>query len=125
MTQKEQIQYLANIYYLAYADGSLEVDEDFLLINIAEGIGASYMETRKALDMITEQNDNFQITLPKRFSDQIRTLEDMMFLAFSDKRLHKMEKAIIMDFAKKINVSKNQLKTIKDQAMERVNQIKD
>ena len=123
MTEQEQIQYLANIYYLAHADGSFEVDEDYHLIDIAEGIGATYMETRKALDMISEEG--FEITQPARLSDRIRNLEDMMFVAFSDKRLHKMEKTTIMDFAKKIDISKDQLKIIKDQAMERVNKIKD
>lgn len=123
MTEKQQIQYLANIYYLAHADGKFEVDEDYHLIDIAEGIGASYMETRKALDMVTAAKDSFEIKLPERFSDHIRTLEDMMFVTFSDKRLHKMEKTIIMDLARKIDINKSQLSVIKNQAMEKVNKI--
>ena len=37
MTEQEQIQYLANIYYLAHADGTFEVDEDYHLIDSNPG----------------------------------------------------------------------------------------
>ncbi|MFA5292485.1 MAG: TerB family tellurite resistance protein [Phycisphaerae bacterium] len=118
MTQQEQIQYLANIYYLACGDGCFEVEEDYLLQDIAKGIGAGYLETRKALD--SAQQKDFEIKLPLRFSEKIRNLEDMMFVAMSDKKLHQMEKKIIVTFAKQIGISQQDLDLIREEAKGRL-----
>jgi uncharacterized tellurite resistance protein B-like protein len=121
MIQQEQVQYLANIYYLAGADGSFEVEEDYLLQDIAKGIGAGYLETRKALDLA--QQKDFEIKLPVRFSEKIRNLEDMMFVAMSDKKLHQMEKKIIVAFAKQLDISQEQLDLVREEAKERLKAI--
>ena len=62
MTQNQQIQYLANVYYIARADENFQVEEDYLLQDIAKGIGAGYLETRKALDL--SQTPDFKIKFP-------------------------------------------------------------
>jgi uncharacterized tellurite resistance protein B-like protein len=118
MTQNEQIQYLANIYYLARADEQFEVEEDYLLQEIAKDIGAGYLETRKALDM--SMADGFKIKFPARLSDRIKNLEDMLLVAYYDKKLHEMEKKIILTYAKHLDITKEQFETIREETKKRL-----
>jgi uncharacterized tellurite resistance protein B-like protein len=118
MNQQEQIQYLANIYNLATADGSFQVEEDYLLQEIAKGIGAGYLETRKALDL--SQQKDFTVKLPHRYSEKLRCLEDMLFVALSDKKLHEMEKQIILIFAKQLGINQNHMDIIRKETKDRL-----
>ena len=118
MTQNEQIQYLANIYYLARADERFEVEEDYLLQEIAKDIGAGYLETRKALDM--SMADGFKIKFPARLSDRIKNLEDMLLVAYYDKKLHEMEKKIILAYTKHLDITKEQFDTIREETKKRL-----
>jgi uncharacterized tellurite resistance protein B-like protein len=118
MTQEEQIQYLANIYYLARADGRFEVEEDYLLQEIAKGIGAGYLETRKALDM--SMADGFEVKFPERFSDRMRNLEDMLMVAYYDNKIQEMEKKIIVSYSKHLGIDKQQFDIIKSEIKQRL-----
>jgi uncharacterized tellurite resistance protein B-like protein len=118
MTQDQQIQYLANVYYIARADENFEVEEDYLLQDIAKGIGAGYLETRKALDLSIAQD--FKIKFPDRLSEQIANLEDMLLVAYYDKKLHHMEKEIIVNYAKHLGISKEQFETIREETKRRL-----
>ncbi len=118
MTQKEQIQYLANIYFLARADQQFDVEEDYLLLEIAEGIGAGYLETRKALDL--SMAEDFKIKFPRERADQIRNLEDMLLVAFYDRKLHDMEKKIIVTYAKQLGIAQKEFDIIRKKAKARL-----
>ena len=118
MTQNEQIQYLANIYYLARADENFEVEEDYLLQDIAKGISAGYLETRKALDL--SMTSDFKIKFPARLSDRIKNLEDMLLVAYYDKKLHEMEKKIILTYAKHLDITKEQFEIIQNETKKRL-----
>ena len=118
MTQDEQIQFLANIYYLARADKDFQVEEDYLLQDIAKSIGAGYLETRKALDLSMAQD--FKIKFPARLSDRIKNLEDMLLVAYYDKKLHEMEKKIITAYAKHLDITKEQFETVQREVKERL-----
>ncbi|MGB8225811.1 MAG: hypothetical protein WCE45_02930 [Sedimentisphaerales bacterium] len=118
MTQNEQIQYLANIYYLARADKDFQVKEDYLLQDIAKSIGAGYLETRKALDL--SMADDFKIKLPISLSGRIRNLEDMLMVAYYDKTLQEMEKKIITVYAKHLDITKEQFQTIQQEVKKRL-----
>jgi tellurite resistance protein len=109
---------LANIYYLARADEQFEVEEDYLLQEIAKDIGAGYLETRKALDM--SMADGFKIKFPARLSDRIKNLEDMLLVAYYDKKLHEMEKKIILTYAKHLDITKEQFETIREETKKRL-----
>ncbi|MEN6383895.1 MAG: hypothetical protein ABFD79_01725 [Phycisphaerales bacterium] len=117
MTQQEQIQYLANIYFLAAADRNFEVNEDDILQDIAKGIGAGYLETRKALDL-SSQSD-FQVKLPVRYSEKFRCLEDMLFVAMSDNKLRDLEKQIIVSYSKKLGINQDQFNHIYEETKQR------
>jgi len=118
MTQEEQIQYLANVYYIARADENFQVEEDYLLQEIAKDIGAGYLETRKALDM--SMTANFKIKFPARLSERIANLEDMLLVAYYDKKLHHMEKEIIVNYAKQLGINKSQFDIIREETKKRL-----
>ncbi|MCE5339641.1 MAG: TerB family tellurite resistance protein [Planctomycetaceae bacterium] len=122
MTQQEQIQYLANLYFLAGAGRSFEVEEDYVLQDIAKGIGAGYLETRKALDFSGQKD--FQIKLPTRYSEKFRCLEDMLFLAMSDNKLDQMEKEIILTYSKKLGINQQQFDQIHQETIQRLKEAK-
>jgi uncharacterized tellurite resistance protein B-like protein len=118
MTQEEQIQYLANIYYLARADNDFQVEEDYLLQEIAKDIGAGYLETRKALDLSI--SPDFKIIFPARFSERIRNFEDMLAVAYYDKKLQQMEKEIIVNYARHLDITKEQFEVIQQEAKKKL-----
>lgn len=122
MTQDEQIQYLANIYYLARCDGRFEVEEDYLLQEIAKGIGAGYLETRKALDK--SMADGFEVKIPARFSEKIRNLEDMLLVSYYDNKLEQTEKKIVVSYIKQLGIEQKQLDIIKDETKQRLKEFK-
>ncbi|MDD5133786.1 MAG: hypothetical protein PHP01_00055 [Phycisphaerae bacterium] len=118
MTQAEQIQYLANVYYLACCDGRFEVEEDYLLQEIAKGIGAGYLETRKALDM--SMAEGFEVKFSARFSERIRNFEDMLMVAYYDNTIQQIEKKIIVSYLKQLGIDKRQFDIIKDEIKPRL-----
>ena len=120
MTEQEQIQYLANVFYVARADGRVDVAEDSSVEDMARGIGAGYLETRKALDLSAEKD--FCVQFPPRLSDRIRNLEDMLYLAYCHQGLHDLEKGIIVDFARKIGITQEQLNLMRKEAKARLQQ---
>jgi uncharacterized tellurite resistance protein B-like protein len=122
MTQAEQIQYLANIYYLARSDGRFEVEEDYLLQEIAKGIGAGYLETRKALDM--SMAEGFEVKFPARFSDRMRNLEDMLMVAYYDNTIQQMEKKIIVSYSKHLGIDQREFDIIKSEIKQRLAEFK-
>ena len=120
MNRDEQVQYLANVYHVARADGRVEVIEDQLTEKIARGIGAGYLETRNALDLSFEKG--FEPIPPARLSDRIRCLEDMLAVARCDRELTVEEKSPIIAFARAIGVTQAQLQTIQAETRARSEQ---
>ena len=117
MTKEEKIQYLANLYYLIKIDGKVEDVEDRFLTKAASEIGAGPYYITHAKNTALEKG--FSIQYPKRYSDRIKNVEDMLLLAYSDKRLHKLEKKIIQEYIKETSISKDQMKVIQKEAKER------
>ena len=117
MTKEEQVQYLANIYHVARASGRVEVIEDITAEDMAKGIGAGYLETRNALDLSAEKD--FSVKFSPRLSERIRNLEDILFLAYCDKTLDELEKEIVVDFARQLGITQEQMNMIRKEARAR------
>jgi len=118
MTQQEQIQYLANIYYAVRANGRVDGVEDSYVEEAAQGIGAGYLETRKALDLAAEKD--FRMVLPLRLSDRIRNLEDIIAVCYRDGTFCQQEKDAALLFARQVGVTQEQLNAIRAEAKERL-----
>ena len=118
MTKDEQIHYLANIFYVARADGRVSTLEDSMVEELSKGINAGYLETRNALDLSMAKD--FTFTFPKRFSDRIRNLEDMLCVAYCESGLDDMEKKVIVDYAKQIGVTQKEIDIIREETKARL-----
>ena len=118
MTKDEQIHYLANIFYVARADGRVSTLEDSMVEELSKGINAGYLETRNALDLSMAKD--FTFTFPKRFSDRIRNLEDMLCVAYCESGLDDMEKKVIVDYAKQIGVTQKEIDIIREETKDRL-----
>ena len=118
MTKDEQIHYLANIFYVARADGRVSTVEDSVVEELSKGINAGYLETRNALDLSMAKD--FTFTFPKRFSDRIRNLEDMLCVAYCESGLDDMEKKVIVNYAKQIGITQKEIDIIRKETKARL-----
>lgn len=118
MTEEEQIEYLANLFYVARLDGRVDSNEDALAEEMARGIRAGYLETRKAVDL--SATSDYAIGIPNRFSDCVRNLEDMIHMAYLSDGLDADEKKIIIEFARNIGVTQTQLERIRKETKKRL-----
>ena len=122
MSDDEKIQYLANIWYVALVDGQTERIEDKMLDVIAKGISAGYFETIKAKERAAKED--FTLQYPARLSDRIRNVEDMLMMAYADKKLESLEKKILIDYANRLDITKEQLAAIQQETKARIKEIR-
>ena len=122
MNREETVGYLANIYSVVEADGNVDQVEQRVFEDIAREIGAGYFERKQAIEKT--QSDELPVALELRWSDQIRNLEDMLFVAYCDGTLEPTEKQAIITYANFINISQNQLSVIKADAKRRFAEFK-
>ena len=122
MDNEAKIQYLANIYHLVRADGQVKTTEEDVMETVAKGIGVGYLETRKALDLSMEKD--FATVNPKRWSDRIRNVEDMLLVAYADHKLSSTEKQVLGEFANKLGISQKQFDMIKEETKGRFREMK-
>ena len=118
MTEAEQIDYLANLFFVARLDGRVDSGEDALAETMAKGIGAGYLETRKAVDL--SATSDYAIRISKRFSERVRNLEDMIHMAYHSDGLDADEKKTIIEFARNIGVTQTQLELVRKEAKKRL-----
>ena len=118
MTEAEQIDYLANLYYVARLDGRVDMSEDTLAEKMAQGIGAGYLETRKAVDL--SARSDYTLRIPPRFSDRVRNLEDMVQMAYYSDGLDADEKKTLIAYARDIGITQAQLDTVRREAKQRL-----
>ncbi|MBN1846897.1 MAG: hypothetical protein JW810_14520 [Sedimentisphaerales bacterium] len=122
MTEQQKIQYLANVWCAALADGNAERIEDKVLDGIAKGIAAGYFETIKAKQLGGQAD--FAVQPPQRLSDRIRNVEDMLLMAYADKKLAGPEKTLLIEYANRLGITKDQLAVIQQETKARLQEIK-
>lgn len=122
MTSDEKIQYLANVYYIIMVDGSMERVEERMFDRIAKGIDAGYFEQSRAKEMV--KKDGFAIRYPSRWSDRIRSMEDLLAAALSDEKLHALEKKLMTDYAKHLGIDQKQMNLITKETKARLEEMK-
>ncbi len=122
MKREETIDYLANVYSVVEADGTADLSEQRVFEDIARAIDAGYFERKSAIDKV--KTDEFPVRLDLRWSDQIRNLEDMLFVAYSDGNLDPTEKKAIVTYANFLGISQSQLSVIKADAKRRFEESK-
>ena len=122
MKREETVGYLANIYAVVAADGVIDRVEERVFEEIAREIGAGYFERKQAIEKAG--TDDLPARLNMRWSDQIRNLEDMLFVGYCDGSLDPSEKQVIIKYANFINISQTQLAVIREDAKRRFAEFK-
>ncbi len=117
MKREETIDYLANIYAVVAADGAIDRIEERVFEAIARDIGGGYFERKQAVEKAGA--GNLPARLELRWSDQVRNLEDMLFVAYCDGSLEPTEKKVIIDYANFLSISQTQLAAIRQEAKRR------
>jgi uncharacterized tellurite resistance protein B-like protein len=117
MRGKDLISYLANLITIATADELISKEEESAIERVYKEINAKETNLKEA-KMITKKGD-YQVTPVGRYSERIRNLEDMIFVALSDSDLSDSEKNVILTFAKAIGAKQEQINTILSESITR------
>ena len=118
MEDHEVVQYLANVLVVARADGSFGAREEAALESIRLAIKAKKSELNKASKLAG--SDDFILVPAGRYSERIRNIEDMIFVALLDGELADKEKQVITSFAKKAGFIQEQINLILQETKRRI-----
>ena len=110
MAEEDHVLYLANIISISRVDGKLSSHEQKAIEGICQTIGARKDDLDEAMKAV--EGGDYQVTPVGRFSDKVKNLEDMVFIALSDGQLPESEKKEIRSFARAINVNQDQINEI-------------
>lgn len=114
LTNDEKITYLANLYAVARADGSVSPNELRAIEASQKQIKATKTALKKA-ESLAESSNNATGPM-QRLSMNIANLEDMVLVALVDGSLDRAEAPVITGFAKSIGITNDLLKRIVGQA---------
>jgi tellurite resistance protein len=107
MTSTDLIQYLANVIHIVRADAQLSAAEVAALATVVADMGAKKKEHRDAESLAGQPT--FQVRPVGRYSEQIRNIEDMVFVAVADGDYGQTEKASIVEFARQLGLTQEQV----------------
>jgi len=107
-------QYLANVVFVAKADGVLSPDEEQAIHVIRIALGADNREIQRARTLLSKPR--FALTPVGCFSEKVRNVEDMVYLALADGNLAESETQVIIEFAKQVNINQKQIDEIVSEA---------
>lgn len=110
LTEDQKLTYLANLFAVSRADGSVSPSESLAIEAAATRIGAKKSALNKAEAAVS--TGSFDPAPVGLFSAQIANLEDMLLVALADGLLDHTEKPVIISFAQRIGVSNDQLNRI-------------
>ena len=105
LSNSEKITYLANLYAVARADGSISPNEVRAIEDAQKRIKATKAAMKKA-EALAESSNN-ATSLVERLSMCIANLEDMVLVALIDGALDRAEAPLITGFAKSIGFRTN------------------
>ena len=117
MKNEEAARYLANIYHVLASDNEVKRAEERLFEAISREIQAGYSARREAMKLAEDQG--VQTHVSARWSERIRNLEDMIFVAYSNGVLEPSEKQAIVEYAKHLGIKQQQLDLIKKEVKQR------
>ena len=110
MDKKEKEIYLANIILVMKADNDYSPDEMEALQSICKDIHADDEQIKHAVTAV--ENSAHELGPVSRFSNQIKNLEDMIYVALATETFPESEKKIILAYAKMIDLSQKQINRI-------------
>ena len=117
MNESEKICYLRNVILVAYADKLLGPEEEHHLESVRSAIRATKTQLRKARE--NPEDSGIDLTSLTRFSLRIHNLEDMIEMGLADGKLDDEEKHLLIDAAKRVGVTQDQVNLILVEARSR------
>jgi hypothetical protein len=117
LSSAELVQYLVNVILVLRADGAVAPREESALETVRQDVGAKKTELTQA----TKSVDSKGASLVKvgRYSDQVRNLEDMLYVRLIDNNLSEAATNMISQFCGLIGVSQDQVNLMVQQACDR------
>jgi len=94
LIDQDKIAYLANVLYIAYADKKISPRESAALEEIRKGIDAKKSHLTSAQKTI--EGELYSFTKVGSFADQVRNLEDILFVALMDSDPDERKKILLM-----------------------------
>jgi len=110
ITSDLAVTYLANIIKITQMDGKMHPKEQEALGKVFERLQVDQNAMEAAVKEVAR--GRYIIMPVGRFSDKIRNLEDMLYVALVDGELSSSEKDEMLAFVKKIGLTNEQVKTI-------------
>jgi RNA polymerase subunit RPABC4/transcription elongation factor Spt4/uncharacterized tellurite resistance protein B-like protein len=104
---QEKVHYLANVLLVAFADKSLSPRETAALEEVRKSIDAKKGVLAGAQKAV--EGGSYTFIKAGSFADQVKNLEDMLFVALTDKDLNESESHLISEFGRLIGVSQGQV----------------
>jgi hypothetical protein len=117
LSDAEIAQYLINVILIMRADGTVAPREESTLETIRQESGAKKADLNRALKSV--EAGSASLIKTGRFSDQIRNLEDMLFIRLIDNNLSEAASNLISQFCGQIGVSQDQLNLMVQQGCDR------
>lgn len=107
LIDQDKIAYLANVFVVAYADKIISPRESAALDEIRKNIDAKKSHITSAQK--TVEAGTYRFTIVGSFADQVRNLEDILFVALTDSDLDESKEKLINEFSQLIGLHKEQL----------------
>lgn len=117
LSDTEMSQYLINVILVMRADGTVAPREESALETVRQEVGAKKTDLNRAMKSV--EAGGASLVKTGRFSDQIRNLEDMLFIRLIDNNLSEPASNLISQFCGLIGVSQEQLNSMVQQACDR------
>jgi len=102
--------YLANIIKMSQTDGKMNPKAQRALKEVCKSLPMDNKTLKGAAGMVS--GGGHVLTPVGRFSDKVRNLEDMLYVALVDGELSGSEREEIQGFVEKIHVTEQQARTI-------------
>src|SRR3989442_4690516 len=102
LNEQDKVHYLANALRVAFADNSLSTREAAALEEIRKGIDAKKGLLTAAQKAV--ESGSYTFIKAGSFADQVRNLEDMLFVVLTDKDLHENQCQLVKELCHLIGV---------------------
>ncbi len=97
--KKKRISHVRNLVALSYTDGIMSPEEQEIILQIAERSGM----TQEELDFVMEKPDQIEFYVPRKTSDRIEEIYDMVALMMIDGGISDQEMLLCKLVAEKMH----------------------
>ena len=107
LSDQDKVSYLANVVFVAFIDNTLSPRESAALEEIRKIIDAKKGQLTSAQKAV--ESGSYVFAKVGSFAEQVRNLEDMLFVALADSNLAARESELVSNFCQLIGIYQDQL----------------